>query len=402
MTNFISSQPTPDNSSKKVQSHSRFYYMDNLRALAMLLGIFFHAALAYVTTLQELWLAADPANSEVIGFIVWFTHTFRMPLFFIIAGFFSFMLIEKRGTSAYLKHRLKRIGIPFLIFTPLCILSVIFCVGWAIENIDNPSPMLMTIISSQDNPDSPPQPFSTMHLWFLFNLLLFCFSLWGIAKTQFFNTLWLSTFVSRGVMVFIFPLFMVPALLTQPAPLPAPERIYPELWSFGYYGLLFFMGVLLFKKQSILIHLRNWTLPMLLASVALYLVYYSFIPESLNIEDLMTEESSPYFSLLNLTKAALEAYLAVWMSLVCIVLSQRLLDRQNRVLAYISRSSYWIYIMHLPVLFWVQLILLDYQLHFLIEFCISVIATLMIGIVSYQLFVANTIVGRLLNGAPKP
>ena len=68
MTNFVSSQPTPDNSSKKVQSLSRFYYMDNLRALAMLLGIFFHAALAYVTTLQELWLAADPANSEVIGF----------------------------------------------------------------------------------------------------------------------------------------------------------------------------------------------------------------------------------------------------------------------------------------------------------------------------------------------
>ena len=170
----------------------------------------------------------------------------------------------------------------------------------------------------------------------------FFVSAFGGLQKHSFSILHGSTIVSRGVLVFIFPLFMVPALLTQPAPLPAPERIYPELWSFGYYGLLFFMGVLLFKKQSILIHLRNWTLPMLLASVALYLVYYSFIPESLNIEDLMTEESSPYFSLLNLTKAALEAYLAVWMSLVCIVLSQRLLDRQNRVLAYISRSSYWI------------------------------------------------------------
>ena len=67
----------------------RFHYMDNLRAWAMILGVVFHAALAYSATVHHIWPTADTSTSRLIDALVWFSHTFRMPLFFLIAVFFA-------------------------------------------------------------------------------------------------------------------------------------------------------------------------------------------------------------------------------------------------------------------------------------------------------------------------
>lgn len=75
-------------------SHTRVHYMDNLRAFAMLLGVFFHAALAYSPTLSQLWLTADANNAAFVDMLAYFSHSFRMPLFFLIAGFFAALLVH--------------------------------------------------------------------------------------------------------------------------------------------------------------------------------------------------------------------------------------------------------------------------------------------------------------------
>lgn len=49
------------------QISSRLYYMDNLRALAMLLGVVFHAALAYSRRLNESWFTSDQQNSILLA-----------------------------------------------------------------------------------------------------------------------------------------------------------------------------------------------------------------------------------------------------------------------------------------------------------------------------------------------
>ena len=46
-------------------------------------------------------------------------HGFRMPLFFLVSGFFTAMLWRKRGLTALLKHRYARIFLP-------CMLGLIF------------------------------------------------------------------------------------------------------------------------------------------------------------------------------------------------------------------------------------------------------------------------------------
>jgi fucose 4-O-acetylase-like acetyltransferase len=42
-----------------------------------------------------------------------------MSLFFFVSGFFTRMMWEKRGTQSLLRHRTKRIILPFLIFGAL-------------------------------------------------------------------------------------------------------------------------------------------------------------------------------------------------------------------------------------------------------------------------------------------
>lgn len=388
----------PENMPQAPVEPIRYHYMDNLRALAMLLGIFFHAALAYSPMMQNLWLAADPVNSIVMDSLAWFSHTFRMPLFFIIAGFFALMLIEKRGIGGFIKHRLLRIGVPFIVFLPLCLTAVIMTIGWATNDVENPSPMLQMIKMMQNNPEAPQPPFSTMHLWFLFNLMLFCVVIAGVAKTRLLESSLVKSLCNAKVLLFVFPLILVPAVMSQPTPLPAPERIYPEVWSFGFFGVFFLLGAALFANRDAIEGVQKYALFLLPASIAVYAGYYQLVPQSVSLEQLMAGSPVFEFSTQQLGKALMTAYLATWMSLFCLVAGKALLDRQNTVMRYISRSSYWVYIIHLPVLFLIQFMLLDMNAHFFVKYLIGSFGTLAIGIVSYQLLVAWTPIGTLLNG----
>ena len=67
----------------------RFYGLDALRGMAMMLGIVLHAALPYVVFDVPGW-PSEKSDSEIITQILQFIHLWRMPVFFILSGFFSF------------------------------------------------------------------------------------------------------------------------------------------------------------------------------------------------------------------------------------------------------------------------------------------------------------------------
>ncbi|MDJ0663123.1 MAG: acyltransferase family protein [Acidimicrobiia bacterium] len=74
----------------------RLHDLDALRGFAMLLGIALHAALAFI---PGFWAVKDSTASfngpydEVLFAI----HGFRMPLFFLLSGFFTAMLWKRRS-----------------------------------------------------------------------------------------------------------------------------------------------------------------------------------------------------------------------------------------------------------------------------------------------------------------
>lgn len=94
----------------------RYHEFDALRGFAMLLGIVLHAALSF--TFLPIWVAQDiHQNSTAYGFVLHAIHGFRMPVFFVISGFFTAMMWRKRGAGGLIRHRAKRILLPLVVGT---------------------------------------------------------------------------------------------------------------------------------------------------------------------------------------------------------------------------------------------------------------------------------------------
>lgn len=106
------SDPDADAALSPFPANPRRYDLDALRAFAMLLGIALHAALAYMPIP---WIAMNAETSPVLSPFVEVIHGFRMPLFFLMSGFFGAMLLRSRGLGGFLRHRWKRIGLPLLL-----------------------------------------------------------------------------------------------------------------------------------------------------------------------------------------------------------------------------------------------------------------------------------------------
>ena len=83
--------------------------LDALRAGAMLLGIVLHASLSFF---PSFWMVTDTRQNDVFGIVFSAIHGFRMPLFFVMSGFFSAMLLHRRGRGALVKHRFRRVFLP--------------------------------------------------------------------------------------------------------------------------------------------------------------------------------------------------------------------------------------------------------------------------------------------------
>lgn len=78
----------------------------------MILGIFYHSAIIYSST--PIWLVHNPLTNSIYDYFVYILHLFRMHGFYIIAGFFAAMLIEKKGAKFFLRERLIRLGLPLV------------------------------------------------------------------------------------------------------------------------------------------------------------------------------------------------------------------------------------------------------------------------------------------------
>ena len=102
------------------------------------------------------------------------------------------------------------------------------------------------------------------------------------------------------------------------------------------------------------------------------------------------------------------SYAIMMWSLVSITIGviQRLFSRSSKLarnaVRYISDSSYWLYLIHLPIVLWLQIAFAELPIHWLIKLSsISVIAIL-ISLFFYDAFIRSTFIGVALNGKRKP
>ena len=110
---------------------SRRYDLDALRATAMLLGIVLHAGLSFT---PFPWPVQDERQSGFFWLLFAAIHGFRMPVFFVLSGFFTAMLWRGRGLKSLLSHRFRRVLLPLLLGLVTIVPAVNWISGWAIAS----------------------------------------------------------------------------------------------------------------------------------------------------------------------------------------------------------------------------------------------------------------------------
>jgi peptidoglycan/LPS O-acetylase OafA/YrhL len=86
--------------------------LDALRSFAMLLGIALHASASFFACP---WPVHDTQRSDLLPLFLVAVHGFRMPLFFLLSGYFTMLVYRRRGLKSLLGQRFTRIFLPLVI-----------------------------------------------------------------------------------------------------------------------------------------------------------------------------------------------------------------------------------------------------------------------------------------------
>jgi glucan biosynthesis protein C len=240
----------------------------------------------------------------------------------------------------------------------------------------------------------------TMHLWFLLNLFFFCLLLaifmFSMPKlmVRFYNE------VTVKHVLLLLPILMIPALLTVPSvPHTPPSKLYPQLWSFGFFGLFFLLGCVIRYRAELLDEIAQYVGIIWMVGGTSCISFYYLLPEPLSTEEAISQmQTGISFSWHYLGLVLLEAIAAVYLSLALLLLARRYFSQPSRVMKYFMDAAYWIYIIHIPLLFWFQFLIIDSSMNIGFKFILSSGVVLLIGALSYHVLVRNTLIGKLLNG----
>jgi surface polysaccharide O-acyltransferase-like enzyme len=98
---------------------NRLAWIDNLRVLTIILVVILHTAVTYSGLggwYYEEETELDMLSMILFAFFQTFTQAYFMSLLFMVSGYFTRRSLEKKGTANFLGGRLRRLGIPLLIY----------------------------------------------------------------------------------------------------------------------------------------------------------------------------------------------------------------------------------------------------------------------------------------------
>ncbi|MBC2607308.1 acyltransferase family protein [Pelagicoccus albus] len=391
-----------------INTNTRIDYLDAVRAFALLLGILFHASLSF-THIFIGWAVMDVSTSPIVSTLAFISHSFRLELFFLLAGFFSHMTIHRNGTGSFLKSRFVRIAIPFVVgwflIRPLMVASWVMGGASMRGEVDIAAGFAEGFSSLRALPDNL---LVGTHLWFLYYLLLATATILlakGILllapKLKSFLAEQLDKVLSRiskwssaaeaiAIPTAVGLYFMSSWGMDTPD-----KSLIPHLPTYLIYTGCFGLGWLIHRQPERLNELSKLSVVRfinLLGSIALTLYLVGF----------ESDFGSPYHTQIHMTFAY--AYSVMMWSLVftTIGLFRLAIRRESKTIRYVADSSYWLYLIHLPVVIWLQIAVAELSWHWAIK--LPTITTLAIGIslLLYDLLIRPSFVGKILNGRKKP
>jgi peptidoglycan/LPS O-acetylase OafA/YrhL len=172
-----SSARSPAGSPARSGRAGRRVDLDYLRAAVVVLVVWHHAVLAYVTwgelnrenPIETVSPVVDTATWVGFDLMVGLNDTFFMPLMFFISGLFVWSSLRRKGSGRFVRDRLLRLGIPFVVGALLLMPLAYYPAQLTVERTFGGNTGLSTFWS-----DMAGSGFGTAGpLWFVWVLLVF-------------------------------------------------------------------------------------------------------------------------------------------------------------------------------------------------------------------------------------
>lgn len=373
---------------------TRNFAIDHLRAAMICVVMFGHALLPYVTVPRRF---KDPATHAGFDVVALFLYTFAMPLFFVTAGYAVAALFDRRGAGGVFKNRLKTIFYPLLIayflLTPITRASYQFA---AAVSTGGSLQLGIDVLLAGDWLRWS----KAYHLWFLVSLLLYTALAIGLR----YFAVTVAAGVTQRVVSYGRTLFQPVAgplllLLVAAATLVPAYSLYDgdattlpmQLHLFSF----FVVGWLLHTHRDRLddIAARPGAY-LVLALVALPVASWS-----MRLRWFEPERADWFIG----TIAGVgSAAVVVGMSFGLLGYFQRRFSEQPSPIGqYLSEASYWIFLIHLPLLIFVGGALSATTLPAIVKYLLTVAIVVPAVMGTYHWGVRRSLLGRLLKGKPK-
>jgi peptidoglycan/LPS O-acetylase OafA/YrhL len=386
-------------------SEKRFYALDALRASALLLGVVFHSVLAYVMQPGE-WAIGTLQTNMPLWWFVHTSHGFRMEVFFLLSGFYACLVIQKRGTASFLRNRAIRIALVFiLLLYPMKLLVSIPWIsgglktGWMKMPSDAANIDLTRLAIDGFFLETWPN-INLVHLWFLYYLawisVIFVAIRWLIMKLTRADSLQLKMergfykLLSSNLAPLWIALPVVPVLaLTPRYILESPDSsLVLDPAALLIYGFFFTIGWWLRKRSELLdIFAKRWKVLISLSVIASSFAFYC------ELQRVTVGGGAELMWMASIANAfTLSLAVLGWIGFFVSVF-----NNPSPITRYIADSSYWVYLIHLPIIITLQVMVSDWSSVVAKILFINVV-TFAITMLSYEYLVRYTWIGRWLNG----
>ncbi len=373
------------------EQQPRYHSIDHLRATMILIVMFGHALLPYVTIPRSF---KDPQTH--IGFDVAsiFLYGFAMPAFFVTAGFSTALIHQRKGLRGLARNRFQRIFLPlivaYLVISPLTRGAYRFAKHVVLSGtLQGGADELM--LGEWIRWGKP------YHLWFLVSLLLFsalalCLR-WGVLQapgTERIRAASRILFTSRWrsiLLTVIVALTMTPAYIIYGSDAGTLPMQFALLSFFIFGWLLYLHRDLLSTYQH-----QPWR-PVMVALAVLPLAVWSTRVRLMTADD-------PQL-MIGLVAGISNSALAAFMTFGLLGIYRDRFAQPSRFGRYVSDASYWIYLIHFPLLIAVAGALAVTPLPAMVKYLLTLAVVVPIVVLTYHYGVRSTRFGRSITSGKR-
>ena len=382
----------------------RLAYLDATRAFALLLGVVFHASLSFVPVFMG-WAVQDVSTSAWVTVFTTVSHAFRMEVFFWIAGFLGCTALRRRGAAAFVRTRVLRIVVPFVV--GWFILRPLLVSGWILgaASLRGEADVWAGLRGGFESLSSLPAGiFTGTHLWFLYYLALIT-GLTLVARACSRATgAWHAVLVGRAdawiarsagspvlPLVLAVPTTIALGFMSRWG-VDTPDRsMVPHLPVLGVYGGFYLLGWMMGRQPKRVAEFSRLSWPRWLQAGC-------GIGGILLLGAVERDPGHPHYLAARVVYAVSYAVTMAALAILTLGVFRTWCPRPHRWVRYAADSSYWLYMIHLPIVVWLQVAVAELPFPWSLKLAFVVATTLVVGWLSYGLFVRSTWVGACLQG----